>query len=368
MTLLVTEADVRALLRADTAMAEAMEVMERVLVEQAHGRVAIAPRLQLADPPGSGETQGRTMRLLPSIVPALDAAAVRVYTTNKAGDPARPAPAELLLLFDRETMTLRALIEDYSLHALRTAAPTGVATARLARADARSAAVIGTGRHARGQLAAVASVRALDEVRVYSRDPVRRAVFCAEMSELLGARLVDCKSAQEAVDGAGVVVTATTTTTPVLRRSWLAPGTHVNSIAPAELDDETVLDARLFPSYGAEIADGTPAWEPFPRLLATGAISRDALSVELADVVAGIAPGREDDDEVTVFVSSGMASWDVAIAVWAEYAARRCGVGRELWPGGTGRSLAGLVPPVPSPPRGAASSSARRRAARAPAD
>jgi alanine dehydrogenase len=350
MTLLITEEDVRMLVAAEGAMAEAMELMERALVEQAHDRHALVQRLQLDFPPGSaGETEGRSLRLLPAIVPALDAAAVRVYTTNKVGDAGRPAPAELLLLFDHESMSLRAVIEDYTLHTLRTAAPSGVATAHLARRDARRVAVVGTGRHARGQLAAVASARALEDVRVYSRDAGRRVAFCAEMSTLLDCPVVACESAQEAVEGADIVVTATTTSVPVIRSEWLAPGTHVNSIAPAELDEATVLRARLFPCFAEEVAAGTPPWEPIPALLERGALSHDALAIELADVVAGLAPGRTNDEEITVFLSTGMANWDAAIAVWADRAARRLAVGRPLWDGDTGRSLSGLVTPPPTP-------------------
>ena len=346
MTLLVTEADVRQLLREEGALDEAIALVERALVEQAAGRHVLRERVQLDDLLGpEGGSPERTLRLLPCIVPALGAAAVRIYTTNQVGDPGRPAPAELVLLFDYETMTLRALIEDYSLHTLRTAAPTGIATAYLARPDARRVAVIGAGRHARGQLAAVASARRLSDVRVYSPDAARRAAFCAEAAEALDCPVVACDRPEDAVEGADVVVTATRTTRPVLRAEWLAPGTHVNSIAPFELDEEIILRGRLFPSSAAEAALRR---HPIPELLERGVLDSAALETELADVVAGLAPGRESDDEITVFLSNGMANWDVAIAVWAESRARACGLGRELWTPGAGRSLEGLVSPRPS--------------------
>lgn len=347
MPLLLTEADVRELLEAPTATAQAVDVMETVFVEQAHKRLALRPRINIDYPPGSiGETSGRSLRMLPCLVPALDAAAVRVYTTNKVGDARRPAPAELILLFTYESMELRAIIEDYSLHNLRTAAPTGVATRHLSRADATRVGVLGSGRHARAQLAAVASVRAIDHIEVYSPRAESREAFAREAAALLGLPVLARPDAESVVRQAEILVVATTTHQPVLRADWLAPGTHVNSMAPSELDRETILRSRLFPNLAEDLVDGQPPWPPIPELVADGLLDPAAIT-ELCRVVAGTAAGRTHADDVTLFISTGMASWDVAIAAWAETAARRAGLGSELWDGG-GRSLDGFRQPLPT--------------------
>lgn len=352
MALLITEAVVRELMASPASTVEAIDAMEIVFVEQAYGRLALRPRIQVEYPPGSaGETAGRSLRLLPCIVPALNAAAVRVYTTNKVGDSMRPAPSELILLYDHDTMELRALIEDYSLHNLRTAAPTGLATRHLAREDASRVGVLGSGRHARAQLAAVASVCRVERVDVFSPRLERREAFAREAEERLGVPVTAHSDPEAVVRQADVLVVATTTAEPVLRGEWLRPGAHVNSMAPSELDADTLRRARVFPDLAEDVLDGVPAWSPIPELVERGELSRAHFETQLCEVVAGTAAGRTSPDEVTLFISTGMATWDVAVAVWVEGAARRSGLGTELWQAGASRSLSGLVAPVPAPLR-----------------
>jgi alanine dehydrogenase len=348
MPLLITEEDVRAMMSRPESTAEAIGLMERTLRGQAGGDFAHSVRLHLDYPPDASAwplsgRPGRSIGMLPAIVPGLSGAALRMYTTCGRGD----SPCELVLLFDMETMELRAIVEDYSLHGLRTAAPSGVAAKHLARPDAARAGVVGSGRQARAQLAALASVRHLSEVRAYSPNERRLRAFCVEMEVLIACPVVPCRHAEDAVRGADVVVTAATTTEPVLSGEWLSPGVHVNSTAPAELDEEAILRGRVFPCFAEQVIRGTPPWEPIPTLLARGRITERELGTELCQVVAGDAPGRESPDDVTIFLSTGMAMWDVAIATWAEALARELGLGRELW-GDRGRSVDGLVPPVPS--------------------
>ena len=331
MALLIAEEDVRAVMARPGATRELVDRMEEAFAAEADGVFGTATRVVVDYPPGAGgERAGRSLRVLPCVAPEFGGAALRVYSTLKDGDPFRPAPCELLLLFDAATMELRALIEDYSLHALRTGAPTGVATRHLARPDAEVLGVVGTGRQARGQVAAVASVRPIREVRAYGRDPARRDRFCREVEELLDCRVVPVEHAEEAVRGADVVVAATNTDRPVVHGAWLEPGTHVNSIGPAELDEQAVLESRLVPCARREVLHGVPAWEPVPGLVARGALPEDALAVELGDVVAGRAAGRRDDDEVTVFLSTGMPFWDLVTAAWVDERARELGLGRPL--------------------------------------
>lgn len=337
----------RELMAAPGATARAIEAMERAIA--AEGSASVHPRVHVDHPPGGGtEASGRSLRLLPALMPGLGAAAVRIYTMQKEGDASRQAPCELILLFDFESMRLRAVIEDYSLHTLRTAAPTGVATRLLARPDAERVAVIGTGRQARGQLAAVASVLAVREVRAYGRDRGRLDRFCAETAAALGCPVRPGRTGEETVAGADVVVLATATDRPVLERSWLAPGTHVSSIAPGELDEKTVLGSRIVSSYPAEMIRGQPSWAPFPDLVSSGAV-RESDILALHDVVTGQVAGRTRHDDVTVFVSTGMATWDVGIAVWVAEAVDRAGLGTRLVSEELGRSVEGLVPPRPSP-------------------
>lgn len=331
MATLITERDVRAVLGLPEATTDAIAAMERLFEEQAAQRLTLVPRIQLAHPDtDSTSTPERSLRVMPCIGLGLGAACVRIYTTKRIGQSIA-TPAEMLLLFDLQGMQLRAIIEDRSLHTLRTAAPTAVATKYLARPDARRIAVIGTGRHARGQLAAVASVCQVETVTVFGRDVERRERYCQELQQLLGATVQGSGSAEEAVSGADIVIVATATSEPALKGKWLEPGMHVNSIAPSELDAAVISRSRIFPAYTRQLTDGAPTWTPIPQLLARGRLRASDLETQLCDVVAGRSPGRESPDDITLFISSGMAGWDLAIALWIDRWARELALGTELY-------------------------------------
>jgi alanine dehydrogenase len=340
--LLVSEDDVRRIMAEPGATRSAIAAMEHALAEHGRGAFASPARVVVG---GGGEQHGRSLRVLPCIAPSAGGAACRIYTTNKSAGADAPAPCELILLFDGETMELRAAIEDYSLHSLRTAAPSAVAVDRLARPDVRTLAVIGSGRQARGQLAAVASVRSFEEVRVYSRDPLRRAAFADEMTGVTGVEVEPVASAEDAVRGADVVVVATNTATPVVRRAWLAPGTLVVSIAPCELHEDVVLDARLVPCAAEEVLHGMPRWEPVRSLVENGRLTPESLEPNLGEVVAGTRELDRGASDVTVVLSTGMAFWDVAIAGWADARARALGLGSPLWHTGGSRTGVGYRAP-----------------------
>lgn len=340
MTLLLTEEDVRRVMASPGATLELIDRVEAAIGAGA----ATASRIVLDHPPGSvGEYAGRSLRMLPALAPDLGGAAARVYTTLKDGDRGRPAPCELLLLFDAETMELRALVEGYSLHALRTGAPTGVAARRLTPDRPLDVGVIGTGRQARGQLAALASVRDLASVRAFGRDPARRRDFCADASAVLGFEVEAANDPEAAVRDADAVLVATNAGAPALRRAWLAPGAFVASIAAGELDEETILGAALVPCSREEVLHGTPRWTPVPELVERGRLD-PWLGPDLAEVVAGHAPSPSAAP--VVFLSTGMALWDLVAAAWVDERARELALGTELWPGG--RTGIGFLPPLPS--------------------
>src|SRR5262245_12058301 len=142
---LITEHDVRMIVAQPGAMTEGIAAVERAIVAQAKGEAELHTRVHLDHPRESSPwarigTAGRALGMLPAVVPALGAAAVRIYTNRGPADP----PCELILLFDLETMELRSVVEDYTLHSLRTGAPSAVATNYLADPDADSIGIIGT--------------------------------------------------------------------------------------------------------------------------------------------------------------------------------------------------------------------------------
>ena len=229
-------------------------------------------------------------------------------------------------LFDGSTGVPRAILDASALTAVRTAAVSAVATRLLAREDARVLAILGAGVQGRAHLTALRPVRSFAEVRVFAPSE-------AHARPVAGDTATVSATAEEAVRGADVVVTATTSSEPVLRREWLAPGAHINAIGVSvpsarELDLETVVDSALFcdsrDSLRAEAGEYRLAVEQ-------GAIDGDEhVRGSLGEVLAGLVPGRRRDDELTVFRSLGLAVEDLAAASHAVAAARRLGIGVEV--------------------------------------
>jgi alanine dehydrogenase len=346
--LFITELDCRAIMGKPGALADAIAEVEKIIVAAARGTVDSLARIHLAAPGAPAtEMSGKCVRVLPAIGDTMGAA-VRVYTMNKDGDPNRPAPCELILFFDSDDLTLRSVIEDYSLHSVRTAAPTAIATRHLARPSAALMGVIGTGRQAAAQIAAIASVQKLQEVRVFGRNRDRRIAFAAEMQRLVGSKVVPCESAKAAVKGAEIVTVAVNTRTPVLFGDWLEPGMHVNSISPCELDEQAVLRATIFPSSTDTLLYHQPRYSPFPEMVEGKRLPVSALTTELGQVAAGRAQGRRSDSDITLFVSTGSALWDLGVSRWIDGRAREFGLGKPLIDGDSSRTGTGFIVPSPA--------------------
>jgi ornithine cyclodeaminase/alanine dehydrogenase-like protein (mu-crystallin family) len=229
-------------------------------------------------------------------------------------------------LFDGSTGRPGAMLVAWAVTAVRTAAVSAVATRVLAREDARVLAILGAGVQGKAHLNALTPVRGFEEVRVYSPSSEHARA-------LADGRATVAASAEEAVRGADVVVLATSSSEPVIRHDWLAPGAHVNAIGASvpsarELDVETVVAGALFCDSRESLRN--EAGE-FRMALEQGAISgEDHVRAELGEVLAGMAPGRTGPEELTVFRSLGLAVEDLAAAERAVEVARARSVGVEV--------------------------------------
>jgi ornithine cyclodeaminase/alanine dehydrogenase-like protein (mu-crystallin family) len=229
-------------------------------------------------------------------------------------------------LFDGETGEVRALMNASAITAIRTAAVSAVATRLLAREDARELGVLGSGVQARSHLEALRLVRDFDRVRIYSPT----GGHAQSLADETGAEVAG--SAEEAVRGADVVVTATSSVSPVLERGWLKDGAHVNVVGGRppemrELDTATIADSAFYvdrrDSAENEAFDYRDALE-------AGAIGPGHIRGEIGEVLIGAAPGRQSPDELTVFRSLGLAVEDLAAAEYVVRRARETGVGTEV--------------------------------------
>jgi alanine dehydrogenase len=274
------------------SMEEVIPAMERALAAFSDGKVVQPTRVMVP----VAEHEG-FLGLMPAYTgSALGTKLVAFYPHNTEV----PTHHATILLFKPETGEPLATMDGRLITEVRTAAVSAVATDRLAKSDASVLAIIGSGVQARSHLEALRLVRGFREVRVWS--PRRAAAFAEEHGIRAAA------SAEEAVRGADVVVTATTSPTPVLFGEWLSPGVHVNAVgAPRpdwrELDDEVLARARIY------VDSREAAQKESGDVIAAGEVF-----AEIGEVVSGAKPGRRSDEEVTLFKSLGLAVEDVATA------------------------------------------------------
>jgi ornithine cyclodeaminase len=212
----------------------------------------------------------------------------------------------------------------------RTAAVSAVATRLLAREDAGTIALIGSGVQARSHLDAIGRVRSLRAVRVWSPTSSRRAAFVREMEPRTRLRIQSCTSAREALDGADIVVLVTASREPVALSEWIADGAHICAVGACR-PDQREMDTRLVGRGRLFVDSRTGALaEAGDVILAMhdGAIDAAHIVGEIGEVAAGSVQGRTSRDEVTIFKSLGMAVEDVAAAHLAYVKAAERGLGR----------------------------------------
>lgn len=296
------------------------DAMREVLSAHARGETFMPLRSLMAPPEAKGYM---------GLMPAWRGGQPDVFALKAIclmpGNPERGLDAHqgTVTLFDGETGVPTAILDASAVTEIRTAAVSAVATDALARRDARVLAIIGAGVQARAHLKALRRVRDFEEVRVYSRSESHAARLEASVAS----------SAQEAVRDADVIVTATNSREPVIRRDWLAPGVHINAIgastiSASEIDTATVADCALFADSRESLRH--EAGE-FQLAIEEGLISgEEHVRGELGEVLVGLVSGRLSDDEITVFRSLGLAVEDLAAAVRAVANARLRGLGREV--------------------------------------
>ncbi len=315
MKLYLSEQDVLATL----TMAKAVELVEGAFRSLANGTAVNHPRRRVVLPTGS------VLHYMAAGM--VEYFGIKVYSTN----PTSGAHFEVLLYRSEDGVPL-ATIEANHLGQLRTGAASGVATKFMAREDAATAGIIGSGFQAETQLAAIAAVRQLREVRVWSRKKDRREAFARHCAEKFGLNVRAVDSARECVEGVDVVVTATSSREPVLETAWLAPGTHVNG-SGSNWADRRELPADLIYGRASIVAVDSiegAKMESGDLMLPLLEAPADAFAgVELSAIVSGKIPGRMNADEVTVFKSNGLAVEDIAVAGYLYEQAVKRGLGRR---------------------------------------
>lgn len=303
------------------AMPDALAAVEEVFREHGRGNVLNVPRVR-------APVQGGTLRITAAVLSYRGYYGVKISPTTIFHSSA----GRMFCLYREGSGELVAIVQVFAMGALRTGAASGVATRYLANPDAAVLAVLGSGRQAATQVDAIASVRTLREIRVYSPNAAHRDAFRAAIANRHAARVIAAAAPQEAVSGADIVVTATTSTAPILRGEWLAPGMHINAIG-ANLEHRRELDSRAVAAAHFVATDDLEQ----VRYEATDLVRPVEEGVfdwarvhHLGAVVAGRLAGRTSASDITLFKSLGVAIEDVALAVRAYEKALAQGVGQPL--------------------------------------
>ena len=271
--------------------------------------------------------------LMPAYVPApasLGAKLVTVFGENHA--KGLPSHLATILLLDPDTGSLIALMDGRYITEARTAAVSAVSARFLARPNASTVAIIGSGVQARSHLEALQHVRQLEQVRIWSPRQHSRQQFVDDMSPRVPVPITACGSAEEAVRGADLIVLVTSSKTPVIMDGWVSPGAHVMCIGACrpdqrEMDPDLVKRGRLFvDSRAAALVESGDV----VMNIAAGLFDSSHIRGEVGELVLGRVNGRASDSDVTIFKSLGMAVEDVVAADLVFRRASESGAGTEL--------------------------------------
>jgi ornithine cyclodeaminase len=317
-------------------MAAAMEDTEEVVRLHAVGDYVLPGKLvlQWREPPPASEPD--LINVMPGYLGGrLDVAGLKTIASFPRNPLAHglPRASALILLHDTEVGLPLAIMDGTLISAMRTGAATGVAARHLAREDVTHVGLIGAGVQNRTQLMALqVALPGLQQVAIHDIRPDRAETFAAEMGHRLALEIRVASSAQEAVRDAGIVVTATTATRPIIRDGWLAPGAFYAHVSGYECEYDVIRHADKV------VVDD---WEQVKHRMAStlafmwrdGIFSDGDLYAELCEVIAGRKPGREDEQEVIVFSPIGLGLLDLAVAQRIYKSARAQGVGQQvtLW-------------------------------------
>jgi alanine dehydrogenase len=293
-------------------MSETIDTVEEAFKEYAKGNVVLPTRSTIMVSKYNG-----SISFMPSYLTELNAQATKIisiYPDNRA--KGLPTTVAWIVVNDPETGMVKAFMDATYLTAMRTGAITGVAAKYLAPKDAKTVAIFGAGVQGRTQTWAACTVRDIEKVYVSDLYPEARKKFAEDMTKKLGIDVISANSGEEACKDADIVLTATTSPKPVLKREWLKEKVHVSAIGAfypdwRELDTATVAESKLVidDREGIELEAGDiliPIKE--------GAFTWDHVYAELKELVSGKKEGRTSKDTITVFKSVGIAIQDSSVA------------------------------------------------------
>jgi len=312
----ISEADVVSMMD----MGDAIKALEKGLLMATKGDAANMVKTHVAWDDGS------TLHAIGAVFPKEGFAGTKTWAHTTGG------AAPLLILFDSRTGALKAIIEAFALGQLRTAGASGVATNLLAAKDADDFAIIGTGKQAITQVAAVLAVRPIKRIRIFGRNEEGRANFVERVKNEFGVEATGCSGIAETVEGASIITTVTRATEPVINAAMIARGAHINAIG-AIVPSRAEVAQDLLERCSQIVVDSLPQAQKLSRELidffGPAGQERWNRAKSLAELVAAGEP-RHPSDDLTLFKSLGMGISDVSLGIELYRKARAQGLGREF--------------------------------------
>jgi ornithine cyclodeaminase len=293
-------------------MGECIDVMSDALAALARGDaiLPLRPILWLPEKVGA-------LGMMPAYLGNIQSVGLKVVTVFPGNHGTKfDSHQGAVLLFETGHGQLLSIMDASSITAIRTAAVSGLATRLLAREDSSTVAILGSGVQARTHVEAMINARPIKNIRVWSRNAERVSKFVEREAKHRSIEVVVAGSAQEAVRGADIICTTTSSQEPVLQGEWIAPGAHINAVGSSvafarELDTAAVTNARLYVDRRESTLNESG---DFIIAKKEGAIGDDHIVGEIGDVILGRVKGRRSNDEITLFKSLGLAVEDLAAA------------------------------------------------------
>jgi ornithine cyclodeaminase len=323
--LVLSRADVEAALDLDRLV----DALATAMVDLSRGRASVPSRVAAAVPDRDG-----LLAAMPAFLPSAGALTTKLVSLFP-GNTDRPTHQAVICCFDPQTGTPVAVMDGGYITAVRTAAGSALATRLLARPGSAVVTVIGTGVQAQAHARALGRLPGVGAVLVAGRDRDRLVALTRELADS-GIPARAAGSIEDGVRRADVVCAATHAARPVVRRAWLRPGTHVNSVGynsagAGEVDTATVRDALVVVESRAAALGPPPSGAvELRRALEAGAIGADHVHAEIGELLAGDRPGRADDAQLTLYKSVGVAAQDAAAAALVLRRAGELGLGRPI--------------------------------------
>ncbi|MFH0896639.1 MAG: alanine dehydrogenase [Candidatus Bathyarchaeota archaeon] len=307
--LLINEREVAEIL----TMEETLDAVKEAFMAKGYGQVQMPSKVYVTFKKYNGD-----FRVMPSYLENSDAAGVKIVNVhpNNPRIYGKPSVMATIVLIDPRTGAPLAIMGGTYITAMRTGAAGGLATKYLAKENSKILGLVGTGVQARTQLQAISKVLSLEEVRVYDIIGDALNKFIEETKEKYEISVSRCRSVHECIKNADVVSVTTPTTSPIIKNEWIRSGTHINAIG-ADAPGKQALDPNILKNSKIIVDDLNQAIHsgeinvPFSQ----GMLREDDIYAELGEVIVGDKAGRVRDDEITVFVSTGLSLQDVSTAI-----------------------------------------------------